>query len=307
MTIKTLNHISNSVFELRDINPSQLDVSSRQINYWIHNIVVPFTSKPEVDQTNKISEAEEINSKKTKWVRLNLSQAVWVSIVNELFKFNVPLSTMQELAYKVWQQPRVDCYADEVFQYHIDKNSLKIPLVEVDKLKSHLRDEQLMEHHFRTIINPFTNMVKSAIYNRSKIPHTLLYIPDTNDYEFKYGDTSLIVDLGSIYLQKPMISIPITPIIAKVLLVDFDNKKKKDLDYLTNVERQIRDIVVFKRPKVVEIAFEDEQIKPIVVTEKHQSREQLAEYILNNKIKKGSKLLIDIRSSENYKITLIKK
>ena len=28
--------------------------------------------------------------------------------------------------------------------------------------------------------------------------------------------------------------------------------------------------------------------------------------ILQNKIKKGSKLLIDIRSNENYKITLIK-
>lgn len=72
------------------------------------------------------------------------------------------------------------------------------------------------------------------------------------------------------------------------------------------MERQIRDIVVFKRPKVVEIAFQDKRNEAFVVTEEHKSRQQLAKYILQNKIKKGSKLLIDIRSNENYKITLIK-
>ena len=74
---------------------------------------------------------------------------------------------------------------------------------------------------------------------------------------------------------------------------------------LKTLRKQIRDIVVFKRPKVVEIAFEDTQIKPIVVTEAHKSREQLSEYILRHKIAKGAKLLIDIRSQDNYKITLI--
>jgi hypothetical protein len=73
------------------------------------------------------------------------------------------------------------------------------------------------------------------------------------------------------------------------------------------LERQIRDIVVFKKPKIVEIAFEGDHIKPIVVTEEHKSKEQLARYILENRIAKGSKLLIDIRSQGNYKLTLIKK
>ncbi len=310
MTLDTIEHIGNSVFELRDINPSQLGVSSRQINYWIHERIVPFATAQESDKSTEQSTVESRHTSgkktKTKWVRLNLAQAVWVSIVNELLKFKIPIETLEELAYKVWQKPREDKYVDKVFKYHIDKNPNGLPDHELNKLKSHLKNDLLMEHYFRTIINPFTDMVKSAFY-RASIPHTLLYVPETNDYDFHYGNTDLIIELESIYLQKPMISIPIVPILSKVLLVDYDNKKKKDLKYLTNAERQIRDIIVFKRPKIVEIAFEDNNIKPIVVTEKHQSRAQLSEYILNNKIEIGSKLLIDIRSKDHYKITLIKK
>jgi hypothetical protein len=122
---------------------------------------------------------------------------------------------------------------------------------------------------------------------------------------FAVGGTELILDLSSVYMQHPMISLPMAPIIAKVLAVDFGNEKK-DLTYLTDIEKQIRDIVVFKRPKLIEIAFEEQLISTITVTEQHKTREALARYILENKIAKGSKLLIDIRSQDNYKLTLIK-
>ena len=55
------------------------------------------------------------------------------------------------------------------------------------------------------------------------------------------------------------------------------------------------------------IAFEDENIRPIVITEQHKTREQLARYILEHKIAKGAKLLIEIRAQGNYKLTLLKK
>lgn len=311
MTVKNIIKTSNIVYDHRDISPSQLGISSRQINYWIDQAVVPFVQKQQTIETSttktKKSKTNKENVKtKAKWVRLNLSQAVWISIVNELFKFKVSLETLQKLAYKVWQQPRLDRYADKVFKYHITKNPNNLPKKEIIKLKTNLKDEFLMQQEFRTVINPFTDMIKSAI-ERTSLPHTMLYVPKTNDYDFRYGDTSLIIDLGSVYLQNPMISLPLTSIISKVLTVEFDNRKKKDLFYLSNVEQQIRDIIVFKRPKVVEIAFEDGNIKPIVVTEQHKSREQLAQYILENKIAKNAKLLIDIRSQDNYKITLIKK
>ncbi|GAA3594707.1 hypothetical protein Q4Q39_07020 [Flavivirga amylovorans] len=296
--------LGDIVYDQRDISPAQLDVTSRQINYWIDEAIVPFVQKQQT--TDTIESKTDVEKTKTKWIRLNLAQAVWVSIVKELFQFKVSSETLKELAKKVWQDPREKKHADKVFKYHIDKNPNGLLKEEIIKLKNHIEDELLMEHHFRTIINPFTDMIKSAI-ERTSLPYAMLCVPETNDYDFRYGDNSLIIDLASVYLQKPMISLPLTPIIAKVLSVDFDNRKKKDLNYLSNVERQIRDIVVFKRPKIVEIAFENNDIKPIIITEQHKSREQLAQYILENKIAKDAKLLIDIRSQDNYKITLIKK
>lgn len=215
------------------------------------------------------------------------------------------MDAMKQLTYKIWQKPRREKYADKVFSHHIKNNPFGLTKSQLEQLKSNLQNEEVMQHYFRTIINPFTDMVKSAVM-RKGLPHSLLYIPNTYEHAFHYGNKTLITDLGSAYIENPMVSIPLGPIISRVLLADFENKKRVDLEYLNNVERQIRDIIVFKRPKIVEIAFQDKSIKAIMVTEEHKSRQQLAKYILHNKIKKGSKLLIDIRSNDNYKITLIK-
>lgn len=307
MTETEIIELGNIVYDERDISPAQLDVTSRQINYWLDKAVVPFVKKQQpIDNLPK--EIDLINDKKdstkTKWIRLNLSQAVWVCIVKELLSFGVSIESLAELALSVWQKPREDKYADKVFKNHIKNNKQHLSEETINYLKHALTDELLMEHHFRTIINPFTDMIKSTLL-RETFPHSMLYVSETNDYEFFEGDEDLILSLGSIYLKHPMICLPIAPIISKVLVVDFGNEKK-DLHYLTHIEKQIRDIVVFKRPKVVELAFEDNHIKPITVTEQHKSREELARYILEHKIAKGSKLLIDIRAKDNYKLTLIK-
>ena len=298
--------LGNNIYNERDISPAQLGVTSRQINYWIDKAVVPFVEKqqPKEVENKKKDTLKTKKENKTKWIRLNLSQAVWVCIVKELLSFGVSIEQLAELAKSVWQKPREDKYADNVFSSHINNNIHQISNENINLIKKTLADELLMEHHFRTIINPFTDMVKSA-FKRETLPHSMLYVSETNDYDFIIGGNKLILDLGSVYLKHPMICLPMAPIISKVLAVDFGNEKK-DLTYLTHIEKQIRDIVVFKRPKIIEIAFEAEHIKPITLTEQHKSREALARYILENKIAKGSKLLIDIRSQDNYKLTLIK-
>jgi hypothetical protein len=298
--------LGNNIYNESDISPAQLDVTSRQINYWIDKAVVPFVEKqqPKATENKKRNTLNNKKDNKTKWRRLNLAQAVWVCIVKELLSFGVSIEQLAELSESVWQKPRENKYADSVFKSHIKNNIHQISDENINQIKSYLTDERLMEHHFRTIINPFTDMLKSA-FNREVLPHSMLYVPKTNDYNFAIGDNELILDLASVYLKHPMICLPMAPIISKVLAVDFGNKKK-DLTYLTHIEKQIRDIVVFKRPKVIEIAFEGEHIRPITLTEQHKSREALARYILENKIAKGSKLLIDIRSQDNYKLTLIR-
>jgi len=299
--------LGNFVYDDREISPAQLGVTSRQINYWIDKALVPFVKKQQPKEVvlNKMDAliAGE-NDTKTKWIRLNLSQAVWVCIVKDLLSFGVSVEQLTELAKSVWQKPREDKYADTVFKFHINDKISKLSEETTNSLKNILADDVYMERYFRTIINPFTDMIKSA-FNRETLPHSMLYVPQTNDYEFIAGGTELTLGLSSVYLQNPMICLPLAPIISKVLAVDFGNEKK-DLTYLTDIEKQIRDIVIFKRPKVIEIAFQDQHIKPITITEQHKSQEELARYILENKIAKGSKLLIEIRSHDNYKLTLIK-
>ena len=298
--------LGNNIYNERDISPAQLGVTSRQINYWIDKAVVPFVEKqqPKEVENKKKDTLKTKKENKTKWIRLDLSQAVWVSIVKELLSFGVSIEQLAELAKSVWQKSRENKYADSVFRAHINNKIHEISDKNINILKKNLADETQMENYYRTIINPFTDMVKSA-FKRETLPHSMLYVSETNDYNFVNGSNKLILDLGSVYLKHPMICLPMAPIISKVLAVNFGNEKK-DLTYLTHIEKQIRDIVVFKRPKVIEIAFEAEHIKPITLTEQHKSREALARYILENKIAKGSKLLIDIRSQDNYKLTLIK-
>ena len=298
--------LGNNIYNERDISPAQLGVTSRQINYWIDKAVVPFVEKqqPKEVENKKKDTLKTKKENKTKWIRLDLSQAVWVSIVKELLSFGVSIEQLAELAKSVWQKPRENKYADSVFRAHINNKIHEISDKNINILKKNLADETQMENYYRTIINPFTDMVKSA-FKRETLPHSMLYVSETNDYNFVNGSNKLILDLGSVYLKHPMICLPMAPIISKVLAVNFGNEKK-DLTYLTHIEKQIRDIVVLKRPKVIEIAFEAEHIKPITLTEQHKSREALARYILENKIAKGSKLLIDIRSQDNYKLTLIK-
>lgn len=289
-------NIGNLIYDEKQINPSKLGISSRQINYWIKEGLIPFIT----------FNTKENQSNKTKWVRLNSAQAVWACIIQELFKLNVAKTSIISLTRQIWQEPRENKYADEVLKTHIESNPLNLSEENIEQLKNILSDELLMEHYFRTIINPYTDIIKSALREK-QLPYSFVFVPETSEYLLRKNSNHLLDDLNSLYLNHTVISIPLLPILSKILNTEFNDKKKNDLDYLNNIEKQIRDIVVFKKPKVVHIAFDEEHIEPIEITESHKSREKLSQYILQNKIKKGSKLLIDIRSDDNYKITLIKK
>jgi len=294
--------LGQKVFDTNLINPSVLNITSRRINYWIDKKLMPFTERQEIS-TKKM---QYDRKSERKWVRLSLAQSVWAYIIDELLSYKISIEKLEKLTEDVWQKPRVERYADKVLKNHIDKNPVGLSEKSLQELISFLQDEMHMENYIRTIINPFTNAIKSAFTKRD-LPHSLLYAPESNSHAIHYGDQALILDLGSKFMQSTMICIPLVPILARVMASEFNDERKTDLYYLNNIERQIRDIVVFKKPKEVVIAFENDSIKPITVTEQHKTREKLARYILDNKIKKGSKLLIDIRSSGNYKITLIQK
>ena len=295
---KFTSDLGYEVFKISDTTPSVIGISSRQINYWIENKLVPF-----VEMQNSNTDTAT-NKSGAKWIRLNLGQVVWVGIIKELLKYRVPIPSLQKLTEDVWQKPRENHYADKVIKNHIDKNPDNLDKNKIEDLKSNLKDESLMEHYFRIVINPFNDMVKSAVF-RECLPHAFLYAPNSNDHWIHLGSDDLVIELGSKFLQQTMFSISIQPILLNAMSVNFENTKNDYISYLTSVENQIRDIILFKKIKRVEIVYRNKEINPIIVTQDQKSRMALISHLLKNKIEEGTKLLMDIKTKDHYVITLM--
>lgn len=153
--------------------------------------------------------------------------------------------------------------------------------------------------------NKFTGTIDANLYDKGDVL-TFVYVPDTGECFIKNSKDDLLVNLSSSFSKHSFICIPIQHIIHRVVKLDIGTPKK-NLSYLSSIENQIRDIVMFKRPKIVEIAFDDNHIKPRIITEKHVKKDEIADFLVNNRIPKGAKLLIDERAQDNYKLTLITK
>jgi len=298
MNLSDLISFSDFFYKVNNISPKQLGITSRQINYWIDNKLVPFVEKQQKPENSSGADL------KTKWIRLNIPQGVWVCIVKELLIMGVSIEDLAKLTESIWQQPRQEKYADKVLANFIKQNKDKSPF-ETKIIENSLSDELLMEHDIRIQINPFTDIVKSALL-RENHPHSLIFIPKTLEHTFLSHRSELFLQLVSQFCEYPVICIPILPLICKVLSVDFFNPNKT-INYLSEIEKQVRDIVVYKNPKSVVIAYENNKIEPITITEQHKTKEQLLRYLLENKIRPNSKLLIEIRAQGNYKLTLISK
>jgi hypothetical protein len=144
MTENEIKELGFVIYEATDISPALLEVTSRQINYWIDHGVIPFAEK---EQSVDGVDDQKIN--KTKWIRLNLAQAVWVCIVKELISYNVSIENIKELARNIWQKPREEKYADKIFKEHIKNKKKILSDKTVATLKQNLEDELLMEHYYR--------------------------------------------------------------------------------------------------------------------------------------------------------------
>jgi hypothetical protein len=235
---------------------------------------------------------------------MNIPEAIWMMILKELSEIGISTKKLKILSYQVWNVPKENKYADQVILKHIESKKPLVSEAGKASLKDTLSNKMVMDT-LREEINQYTDMLKSCIANISQ-PHFMVYSPLTDEHTFLVNNDVLLKKLGSLTFDHPLISIPILSKLSKIISIDL-NIKHKNLDYLSDLENQIREIVLFKRPKIVEITFDDGHIKPRIITEKHVKQDELADFFLKNKIPKGSKLLIDPRSQDNYKLTLITK
>ena len=82
-------------------------------------------------------------------------------------------------------------------------------------------------------------------------------------------------------------------------------KSSTDLEYLSSIENQIRRVLFFDKPKLLEIELQENGSPKIIkITEEHKQPEELARFFLTNKLPLGSKIMIEPRPQGNYKITI---
>jgi hypothetical protein len=266
----------------RYLLPKHLGISSRKVSYWKERIILPFFTKD-------------------KHAKMNIPEAVWLFVVNELTIMGVDSERLAALAKDVWHNPIKEGYLDKKLdKLMTSNNTINIGYVE---FYEDLKKDEILKITLKQEINPFTDSVIESILI-DKSPLSLFYFPSTGEHHFSTGDKVLPLKLLNLTNEVPFICIPIMPFIKKIVSIEF-NIVNKEFSYLSEIENQIKDIVLYKAPKYIELVVDKDNIEPLVIREQHKRAHQLADFFLNNKLPKSSKLLIEPRSQDNYKLTLI--
>lgn len=275
--IKMGNLISNKCFL-----PKNLEITSRQINYWKDRNIIPFFEKE-------------------KKGFMDMTEALWLLIINELSNIGIDTKRLQKLSHDIWIKPFNEKYADAVFKKILAEN--KLEKFDNDTIEHFLGFEPIMITLFRKEINPFTYTFKKCLMSDRNLV-SLIYCPKTGEHYFNFNNIGLTSDLNNLYFGETLISIPLLPFMSKLVGIEID-KSNLDLEFLSSVENQIRRVLFFDRPKFLEIVVqEDGNSKIYKITEEHKKPEELAKFFLTNKLPLGSKIMIEPRAQGNFKITI---
>lgn len=262
--------------------PIHLEITSRQINYWKERDIIPFFEKE-------------------KKGRMNMPEALWLLIINELSNIGIDSKRLQKLSHDIWRKPFNEKYADAVFKKNLAEN--KLGKSDKENIEHFLGSELIMDTIYRKEINPFTDAFKSCLMNERNIV-SFIYCPKTTEYYFNFNNVGLTSDLNNLYFGETLITIPFLPLLTKLVGMKIE-KSNLDLEYLSAIENQIRRVLFFDKPKFLEIVVQQDGTPKIFkITEEHKKAEELAKFFLTNKLPLGSKIMIEPRAQGNYKITI---
>jgi len=267
----------------RYILPKHLNINSRKVSYWKEHKILPFFEQQ-------------------KHGKMNVPMAVWLFVINELTQLGVNSKRLKELAFDVWNPKK----GKQLFEFKLEQVLLRKDLDEEtrDAYIAMLKDERFKDTMGQEQ-NKFIDAIIDAVYIERN-PLSFFYFPKSGMHFSSTGDTGLTLKLITLMNSEPFICIPLMPMLRKVVTVDF-NIVDRDISYLSSIENQIKDIILYRAPKYVELVVRGQNIEPLIIREEHKDSEKLSAFILNNKLPKGSKLLIEPRSQDNYKLTIITK
>lgn len=278
--------IKNDLLEQRYTLPKHIGISSRMVTYWKSKGILPFF-------------------KAHKNGSMNVPQAVWMYLIQELSTFGIHTGKLAQLAHLVWQKPREDGY----FKNKLEKRIASLERRNEDDsslgdLRDMLNDPRLMDTLSQEI-NPFVDAVVDSILI-DKNPLSFYYFPKSGQCHVRDGNKAITEELLALINSEAYLCVPLMEFIRSVVSVEFEYVKR-DLPYLSQVENQIREIIMFRSPKYIELLVDDDSIKPLIIREDHKKGDELADFFLNNKLPKTARLLIEPRAQGNYKLTILTK
>lgn len=266
--------------------PKYFGISPRMVTYWKIKEVLPFFDA----------------GKKAK---MNVPQALWLCLIQELSEFGINTTKLAELAKMVWDEPRKKGYFKSKLEKHIAfLKKQKVVDSSLVGFESVLKDSNLLDT-LGMEINPFSDAVIDSILIDKK-PMSFYYFPKTGEYHIRDGNKAITEKFLEMINDKAYMCIPLMPFIEQIVSVEFE-RVNKDIAYLSQIENQIREIIMFKSPKYIELLIDNDNIKPLIIREDHKKAKQLADFFLNNKLPKTARLLIEPRAQDNYKLTILTK
>ena len=274
------------IISIRNIAPKHLDITSRQVSYWKEKNILPFFDK-------------SAHSK------MNIPMATWMFIVRELSELGINTQKLASLAREIWQTPREEHFLKGKFEKYLkSKIGRSLDLETKDRLLSIINDPILLDTLGQES-NPFTDhIIDSILLERN--PASLYYFPKSEAYFISMLQLKETTKILSLMETEPFLCVPLTPFLKNAVSVEM-NLIQGDLLYLSEVENQIRDIILFKAPKNVLIMLDDQKIEMSIIRDQHKDAKQLSDFFMNNKLPKNSKLIVEPRAQGNYKLTIITK
>lgn len=270
----------------RKFLPKDLNITSRQVNYWKSRAVLPFFP---------------IEKKRG---YMSFPEAFWILIVNQLSNIGVNSKKIETLSENIWIKPFREKYADEVFKQHLHSKKEYLSQEDRESIQAFLDDDLIMHDIFRKTTNPFTDTLKKSLARKEV--YSFYYFPNTESYLLSSSGKQYNEEINNLYYGETAIVVPYLPLLKQLLGLDIEyDNNKLDLEYLSYIENQIRRLLLFDKPKQIELELNQEnQVTVYKITEEHKKAEELANFFLTTNLPDGAKLEIHKRSQDNYKVTI---
>lgn len=269
-------------FTTWSITPKDLGVSSRKVNYWKSQSLLPYFGGGA-------------------HLRMNIFQAMWFAVVDELTSLGVSSEKVFELGKFIWKDsPAFDLLIEWA---EITPNA-KVNKAEIERMKLSAKDpieriaiDQEINHFTLGLIKLFHVRTRQFDFN---------YFPRSNRWCF----TDLVLKEETFdrraFDQEPRIVIPLAAkfyeLIAKELLATGEASP-----LLEENLSEMLDLITRKKPTYVDVVINGQFKEFVCVYETTKSVEEIVRYVSENDIPQGSSLVMTKRNASHYKFQIITK